>query len=217
MLLVNLTYELIRKILRGLPPVWEAKATAIAEGRNLKEMSVDELIGSLITYELAINERKNEQNKTKKVIALKAASNSSSEGSDSKLDDNMMLITKKFEEFMKKNKKYTRKFMGSKIEKGESSKRKQKDDIPMCYNRREVEHIKLDCPQLKKVSKKKKKKTLKVGWDTYGTNSSEFESSDDEIANLCLMAHEDHEMCLRLSSSNDKWHMGSGFSRHMIG
>ncbi|XP_057975241.1 uncharacterized protein LOC131162650, partial [Malania oleifera] len=48
------TYEMISKILRGLPPVWEAKATAIAEGRDLKAMSLDELIGSLITYELSV-------------------------------------------------------------------------------------------------------------------------------------------------------------------
>ncbi|XP_057981275.1 uncharacterized protein LOC131166718 [Malania oleifera] len=54
------TYEMIRKVLRGLPPIWELKATTIAEGRNLKEMTLDELIGSLITYEMMIKKRINE-------------------------------------------------------------------------------------------------------------------------------------------------------------
>ena len=49
--------ELVRKILRFLPQSWEAKVTAIQEAKDMKSISLDELIGNLQTYEL----RKNSQ------------------------------------------------------------------------------------------------------------------------------------------------------------
>ena len=47
-------YELIKKILRSLTPVWHTKATIVEESRNLSSATVDELIGSLMTYELKL-------------------------------------------------------------------------------------------------------------------------------------------------------------------
>ena len=41
------TEELLRKILRFLPRSWEAKVTAIQEAKDLKTLSLDELIGNL--------------------------------------------------------------------------------------------------------------------------------------------------------------------------
>jgi len=49
------TEELVRKILRFLPRSWEAKVTAIQEAKDLKKLSLDELIGNLQTYELRRN------------------------------------------------------------------------------------------------------------------------------------------------------------------
>jgi len=47
--------ELVRKILRFLPRTWEAKVRAIQEAKDLKPISLDELIGNLQTYELRRN------------------------------------------------------------------------------------------------------------------------------------------------------------------
>jgi len=44
------TEELVRKILRFLPRTWEAKVIAIQEAKDLKAISLDELIGNLHTY-----------------------------------------------------------------------------------------------------------------------------------------------------------------------
>ena len=44
------TEELVRKILRFLPRSWKAKVTAIQEAKDLKKLSLDELIGNLQTY-----------------------------------------------------------------------------------------------------------------------------------------------------------------------
>ena len=36
-------YELVRKILRSLTPIWHTKATVVEESRNLSTTTVDEL------------------------------------------------------------------------------------------------------------------------------------------------------------------------------
>ena len=44
----------VSKILRCLPPKWISKTEAIEEAKNLKELPLEELIGSLMTYEMKI-------------------------------------------------------------------------------------------------------------------------------------------------------------------
>ena len=44
----------VSKILRCLPPKWNSKTEAIEEVKNLKELPLEELIGSLMTYEVKI-------------------------------------------------------------------------------------------------------------------------------------------------------------------
>ena len=64
-------YEIVRKILRSLTSSWHTKATVIEEFRNLSSTTVDELIGSLMTYELSLK-RTDEPEIKKKSLALKA-------------------------------------------------------------------------------------------------------------------------------------------------
>ena len=45
----------VSKILRCLPPRWNSKTKAIDEAKNLKELLLEELIGSLMTYEMKIS------------------------------------------------------------------------------------------------------------------------------------------------------------------
>ena len=66
-------YELVRKILISLTPIWHTKATMIEESRNLTTTTIDELIGSLMTYELNLK-RTEEIVTRKKSLALKAGS-----------------------------------------------------------------------------------------------------------------------------------------------
>jgi len=40
------TEELVRKILRFLPRSWEAKVTAIQEAKDMKTITLDELVGN---------------------------------------------------------------------------------------------------------------------------------------------------------------------------
>ena len=74
-------YELIRKILRSLTSVWHTKATVIEESRNLSSTTVDELIGSLMTYELKLKKTE-ELEPSKKTLALKVGSSKQEASSD---------------------------------------------------------------------------------------------------------------------------------------
>jgi hypothetical protein len=60
--------KLIRKILRSLPERFRIKVTTIEESKDLEEMKIEELVGSLQTYELYLP-----LVKKLKTIALKAS------------------------------------------------------------------------------------------------------------------------------------------------
>jgi hypothetical protein len=62
--------KLIRKILRSLPEHFRIKVTTIEESKDLEEMKIAELVGSLQTYELSLPPVKK-----LKTIALKASKN----------------------------------------------------------------------------------------------------------------------------------------------
>ena len=44
----------VSKILRCLPPKWNSKMETIEKAKNLKELPLEELISSLMTYEMKI-------------------------------------------------------------------------------------------------------------------------------------------------------------------
>ena len=58
--------KLVRKILRSLPESFRAKVTTIEESKDLDEIKIQELIGSLQTYELGLL-----SHKLSKSLALK--------------------------------------------------------------------------------------------------------------------------------------------------
>ena len=66
------TEELVRKILKFLPRNWEAKVMAIQEAKDLKTLSLDELIGNLQTYELRRTSQQHEETKKDRGLALKS-------------------------------------------------------------------------------------------------------------------------------------------------
>ncbi|MGD7428544.1 hypothetical protein, partial [Ralstonia pseudosolanacearum] len=63
--------ELVTKFLRSLTKEWRPKVTAIEEVHNLKTIKFDEVLGSLMAYEVILNHEE-ESRKQKKSIALKA-------------------------------------------------------------------------------------------------------------------------------------------------
>ena len=47
-------FKIVRKILRSLPKSFRAKVTTIEESKDLDDIKVQELVGSLQTYEMSL-------------------------------------------------------------------------------------------------------------------------------------------------------------------
>ena len=91
--------KIVRKILRSVPESFHAKVTAIEESKDLDDIKVQELIGSLQTYELSLpNQRK------RKSLALKTV-NERVDVHDSSDDDavekDVAYLAKNFRKFLK--------------------------------------------------------------------------------------------------------------------
>jgi len=91
--------KLIRKILRSLPERFRIKVTTIEERKDLEEMKIEELVGSLQTYELSLP-----RVKKLKTIALKASKKkveASSEDDSEDEDKAVAMLAKNFRRLMK--------------------------------------------------------------------------------------------------------------------
>ena len=101
--------ELVRKVLRSLPSSWHTKATVIEESKNLATLSLEELIGSLMTYEINVKTNEDDSRK-KKTIALKAmkVAKSSSEEEESKNfdDEDIAMLTCQVRKFLRKKRRF---------------------------------------------------------------------------------------------------------------
>ena len=143
---------------------------------------VNELIGTLQSYETKKLNEENES-KGKKSIALKSNIDSKDAYSeDEDVDDEeLALFIKKY----KKMKIKGRNLKGKKpFEKKNALDEKSKEVI--CFHCRKRGHIKPNCPLLKKKTKfEKAKKALKV--ETL--SDTKCEDNDEDIANFCLMAN----------------------------
>uniref|UniRef100_A0A2N9H7H1 Retroviral polymerase SH3-like domain-containing protein n=1 Tax=Fagus sylvatica TaxID=28930 RepID=A0A2N9H7H1_FAGSY len=172
---------------RSLPKRWEAKMTAISEARDLKVLTLEELFGSLMTYELEMNSKVEEEEvKPKKNFALKS-SHHDHDNSEEERDEEeeIALMTRNFKKFLKKKK-------------GDSDNNSSDNEVAnLCLlgyinesNISEDEHTSF-CPLA-------------------------FNDDESATEDLCLMAHGD-EVCLISKSTKDKWFLDSGCSRHMTG
>ncbi|GAV89852.1 UBN2 domain-containing protein, partial [Cephalotus follicularis] len=84
--------ELVRKILMCLPKSWTPKVTAIEEAKDLSILSLEQLLGSLMTHKTTMKNHEYVEVKKKKSIAFKA----SKEDSESDEDRDVALITSQF-------------------------------------------------------------------------------------------------------------------------
>ena len=60
--------KIVRKILRSLPESFRAKVTAIKESKDLDEIKIQELIGSLQTYELSLPSQRKSKSLVLKIV-----------------------------------------------------------------------------------------------------------------------------------------------------
>ena len=101
-------FELVNKVLRSFPKSWDPKVTAIQEAKDINNFPLEELIGSLMTYEMtckAHEELEDTLPKNRKDMTLKTQEDHLKENSsDEDLDEDLALLTRKFKKFIKRNK-----------------------------------------------------------------------------------------------------------------
>ena len=71
--------KVVRKILRSLPESFRAKVMAIEESKDLDEIKVQELVGSLQTYELSLPTQRKSKSLALKTINEKVEAHDSSD------------------------------------------------------------------------------------------------------------------------------------------
>jgi hypothetical protein len=167
--------KLIRKILRSLPERFKIKVTTIEESKDLKEMKIEELVGSLQTYEYSLPPVRKA-----KIIALKASKKKTrfSSDEDSDIDeDDVAMLAKNFERFMKNN-KFKKRFSNrlKKAPQTAEPKEAEKKDrrSPQCYECLGFGHITSECANLKKMKGKAFNATLS------DESEKEEETSEEE-------------------------------------
>ena len=108
---VNTEYEKVMKILRSLPKKWEIKVTVIQEAKDLTKLPLEDLIGSLMAYEITMKSRPKEEDMKKKSIIFKASIIDKEEEEEaSEEDEDLALIIRKFKKFIKFEKNKEKKF-----------------------------------------------------------------------------------------------------------
>ena len=117
--------KIVRKILRLLPESFRAKVTAIEESKDLDDIKVQKLIGSLQTYELSSPNQRKSKSLALKTINERVDVHDSSD--DDVVEKDIAYLTKNFQKFLKfKNSgKFgnKRKFMNSVKEKKDFKKK----------------------------------------------------------------------------------------------
>ena len=86
--------KIVRKILRSLPESFRAKITIIEESKDLDDIKVQELIGSLQTYELSLPLQSKSKSLTLKIINERVETHDSSD--EDVVDTDVAYLIKNF-------------------------------------------------------------------------------------------------------------------------
>ena len=117
--------KIVRKILRSMPESFRAKVTAIEESKDLDDIKVQELIGSLQTYEMSLPTKQKNKFLALKTINEKLEVHDSSD--EDVVDKDVAYLVKNFQKFLKfkNNSKFgdKGKFQSSRREKREFKKK----------------------------------------------------------------------------------------------
>ena len=91
--------KIVRKILRSLPKSFRVMVIAIEESKDLEEIKVQELIGSLQTYELSLPNQRKSKSLALKTINEKVEGHGSSD--EDAVEKDVAYLAKNFHKFLK--------------------------------------------------------------------------------------------------------------------
>ncbi|CAJ2661891.1 unnamed protein product [Trifolium pratense] len=208
--------KLVRKMLRSLPKKFDMKVTAIEEAKDITDMKLDELVGSLQTYEVATNEKMDKKNKSIAFVSNAEEEDQQSDTeSENSISDAMVLLRKQFNKVLKimdKRPKTSAADIGRNTYRNFRKPVTEEKSAPnkgvQCHECEGYGHIRTECATFLK----KQKKGLTVSWsdedsegetDTAksihaltGVCTSDTESCDEELT-FDELAESYKELCLR--------------------
>ncbi|KAK2385434.1 putative mitochondrial protein [Trifolium repens] len=172
--------KLSRKMLRSLPKRFDMKVTAIEEAQDIANMKIDELVGSLQTFELTINERGDKKSKNVAFISNDDEEESQTvvEGDES-ISDALALIGKQFGKVLRRVDRRARqngqniRFDINKQQNNVKKARPEEKSGPVkelqCHECEGYGHIRTECATFLK----KQKKGLFVSWSDEDSEEGE--------------------------------------------
>ncbi|VFQ98088.1 unnamed protein product [Cuscuta campestris] len=204
------------RFLRSLPTEWYTKATAMEEGRNLENYTVQGLLDELRTYEHELKKKKEEQvtpfpmalmtipriPSSEGTCTRNCDTPSSSQPSSSKMenyDEEFAMMVKQFRKFKKFFKK------ADSVRRPSKGKTQVSDSPPesyLCYNYRKPGHWKSACPypKVEKYGERERNKKKKKAMVAAESDESSSSCSDEE-ALVCM------ERRVGKSNHEDRWTM----------
>ncbi|XP_057425914.1 uncharacterized protein LOC130719307 [Lotus japonicus] len=209
--------KLVRKILRSLPNKFDMIVTAIDEAQDISSIKVDELIGSLQTFEMSLNDRPEKKNKSIAFVS-NMDEDQSDKDPDENLSEDIALLGRKFNKVMRKFDRKARPNVADKRpdiikNSGNALKNKEEDKSNkakgvQCHECEGYGHIRFECATFLK----KQEKGMVATWfdddsEDEGENpvmgltvkcNSEVDSSDKDVSGGELA--ENYEDLLK------KWH-----------
>jgi hypothetical protein len=167
--------KLIRKILKSLSERFRIKETTIEESKDLEDMKIEELVGSLQTYELSLPPIKK-----LKTIALKASKKKVEASSEDDFEEEekvVAMLAKNFRRLMRDDrfkKKFSEKVKKAPREAEPEEEEKKDPRGPRCFECSGFGHIRADCRNLKKGKGKAYNVTLSDESEEEAPESEKF-------------------------------------------
>jgi len=158
-----------------LPEHFRIKVTTIEESKDLEEMKIEELVGSLQTYELSLPSVKK-----LKTITLKASKKKveASSGDDFEEEEKVVaMLAKNFRRLMKDDrfkKTFSEKMKKAQREAEPEEEEKKDHRGPRCFECLGFGHIRADCGNLKKGKRKAYNVTLSDESEEEAPQSEKF-------------------------------------------
>ena len=90
--------KIVRKILRSLPESFHAKVTTIEESKDLDEIKIQELIGSLQTYKLSLPSQRKSKSLVLKIVNERLEAQDSSD--EDEVERDVAYLAKNFRKFL---------------------------------------------------------------------------------------------------------------------
>ncbi|WJX28187.1 beta-glucosidase [Trifolium repens] len=182
-----------RKILRSLPKRFDMKVTAIEEAQDIASMKVEELVGSLQTFEMNFSDKIEKKGKN---IAF-TSNTDNVEVDEEDLSKDIVLLGRQFNKILKSVDRRPRKnvqhIQPDFSKQGNTSAKTETDDKGVQCNECEgYGHIRSECT----TYLKKQKKGLSVSWSDEDDFENEMESkAANHVSALTGVCNSDTESC----------------------